>query len=588
MPFESANPPIAALGEDGALTWANWSFLDMFGQDAVGRDVRDVVTDLDPAFFHKALESHAPKRGRFERKQGARPRLYEAHVFFEGSQRGLVIRDETRVVERDLIVRTFTKKLEVVNRRLTASAARMQLILDHATNGFFALDRHGRVLPEMSRCVTDLMGCDPTGRTLDGLLPGQNGEAIAQLVGLALAGTIPEVLLRESLDFDWLVGGRVLRLELELVTDLDEAAVFAVIHDVTEVRKEQRAEAARAEHHALVWAAAHHPEHFAAAATEARNFALELRRLRALAPAELGAPEIQHSLMIMLHTGKAVVGSFGAERLSAALHDLESAAKERVDLELLVEVSDTVESIVRELDSIVSLLHLEQRVDRVGVDVHELRSLADQLADRPGSGAVARRLRALSLIPLSDGVGDLETVARAAARDRGKEVELRWTDDGVRIDRKRLRGLLHVLPHLVRNSVVHGIESPELRVLRSKPAAGSIVVTARVGDRHLRITIEDDGGGVDRRALAAKLRERGLDLPLDTDADVLVALCMPNLSTAQLTDQHAGRGVGLSAVADEVAALDGTLTLESRAELGSKFVVTLPIDADDPIAALAA
>lgn len=588
MPFESANPPIATLSEGGfILTWANWSFLQMFGEDAVGRDVREVVTDVDPSFFEGALQGRGPKRARFERKRGARPRLYEAEIVSEGDQRGLVVRDETRVVERDLIVRSFTKKLELVNRRLTASGRRMQLILDHASNGFFALDGRGRVLPEVSGRVSKLLGCDPVGRTLGEMLPGKNGEAVEQLVRLAIDGAIPEALLRESLDFDWSLHDRTLRLELELVADLGGATIFGVLHDVTALRLDERAEAARIEHQALVWAAAHHPEHFVAALTEAREFAGDLRGLRTIDPIKLAKPEIRRDLMVMLHTIKAAARALGADQVCSKLHELESAVSRQVDSDLLMEVTEAVESLVRSLDSVVSLLHLEQRVDMIAVDSRELHALARQLAPRPGCNAVAQRLRMLALLPFADGAGDLDTIVQVAANDRGKEVELRWAVDGVRVDRARLRGLLQVLPHVVRNAVVHGIESPELRMSREKPVVGTIRLSARIEDGNLCITIEDDGGGVNRRALATKLGEQGLELPLETDADLLAALCVPHVSTAELTDQHAGRGVGLSAVADEVHALGGTLRLESVDSVGSRFVVTLPIDHDDPVAAAA-
>jgi chemosensory pili system protein ChpA (sensor histidine kinase/response regulator) len=126
--------------------------------------------------------------------------------------------------------------------------------------------------------------------------------------------------------------------------------------------------------------------------------------------------------------------------------------------------------------------------------------------------------------------------------------------------------------------VVHGIESPELRRERGKPAAGTVTVRLQREGAEVVIVVEDDGGGLNVAAIRAKARQMGLLRPDQdiTDEEALQLILEPGFSTADRLTQQAGRGVGMDVVATEVKKLGGGLYIESVPGHGARFTIRLP------------
>jgi CheY-like chemotaxis protein len=129
--------------------------------------------------------------------------------------------------------------------------------------------------------------------------------------------------------------------------------------------------------------------------------------------------------------------------------------------------------------------------------------------------------------------------------------------------------------HLVRNAVVHGIESPEERQRSGKPAEGELVLEARSVGSQVIIRIIDDGAGVD----VERVRKKARSLGIEVTEDVLDILTHPGFSTRDSADELSGRGVGLDVVRATVTSLHGTLELDSRRFWGSTFTLRVPIAA---------
>ena len=568
-----------AVLEDGRVVWSNPSFDRLFGP-CQGVPIHEAMAELPETFFEQALAKSGPRVTRLERAKGPRRFVYEVEIVHTPDAVGVIVLDQSRVAERELILGSFGKKLERVNRELEGRSEVMRTLLDHADDGFFGLDHRGRVLPELAAVVPKLIGHDPRGGTLAEMLPGDNGSAVAALLALALDGSIPEALLHESLEYDWKIGGRVLRLELRLLSGTAAARVLGTLRDVTAERREAKATQARAEYQALVTAAVHHPEHFEVARAEVAAFAHGLQH----EPANCGEVQRQQ-LLISVHTVKATTRAYQMDATTTALHELEARLAARDET-----VRDEVLAAVRELDaqfSEVARLLGAQDVGQVSkVDRRALGALSSEVARLEGGASLARGLRALLLQPLQPELAALAAIARGTAGDRAKEVRVEVEAAEIRVDRLRLRSLLAVLPHLVRNAVVHGIELPAARVQAGKSRTGLVRVRASLDEdgAELRLVVEDDGAGVDRERLGALLEARGHERGLRTDADVLAALCLPELSTAEETDVHAGRGVGMSAVANEIAKLGGRLLLSTARGEGTRFTMALPIERADPVA----
>jgi len=198
-------------------------------------------------------------------------------------------------------------------------------------------------------------------------------------------------------------------------------------------------------------------------------------------------------------------------------------------------------------------------------DLNALRRVVErvrgEMADAPaadGSGAVSLR----ALWPL------LSRASATAAAAEGKLVALDLGGGDVVLEGGAGAALRGALLHLVRNAVAHGIETPAARHAAGKPRVGRVLVAASREPQRLRVTVSDDGRGLDRAAIAAAAGGEGR-------AEDLVLRA--GLSTRAAADQLAGRGVGLDAVATAVRELGGELAVESRDGQGCTVRLDIPI-----------
>ncbi|MEO6185302.1 MAG: Hpt domain-containing protein, partial [Steroidobacteraceae bacterium] len=172
----------------------------------------------------------------------------------------------------------------------------------------------------------------------------------------------------------------------------------------------------------------------------------------------------------------------------------------------------------------------------------------------------------------------LSRIVRQAASDTGKQAELLVEGASGELDRQVLERMLPPFEHLLRNAVVHGIESPEQRLAAGKPASGQISLTLRREGAEVIVEVGDDGAGMNIGAIRNKAVALGLirsDQAL-TDEEAMQLILEPGFSTAENLTQAAGRGVGMDVVATEVKKLGGALHMESTPGQGSRFTIRLP------------
>lgn len=225
----------------------------------------------------------------------------------------------------------------------------------------------------------------------------------------------------------------------------------------------------------------------------------------------------------------------------------------------------------------------ESITDVVGVQ----RSLAGQLERLTTSVAEQMRdlrrqqseLQVLRSQPLHSVEARLRHVLRQAAHEVGCEVELVLRHGSVEIERVLLDRLLGPLEHLLRNSVVHGIEPAQQRLLLGKPASGRVMISAAVTGNELQLIVQDDGRGLDLQ----RIRQRAIEVGLlrvgeALDKRALSALIFaPGLSTANQLTALSGRGIGMDAVRAELHALGGQIEVESEAGQGCLFTLRVPM-----------
>ncbi len=182
------------------------------------------------------------------------------------------------------------------------------------------------------------------------------------------------------------------------------------------------------------------------------------------------------------------------------------------------------------------------------------------------------------MVPFQRHVQRLSRLVRQVATDTNKKADLVVVGASGELDRQVLDRMLPPFEHMLRNSVVHGIETPEERVARGKPESGTIRVGLHREGSEMVIILEDDGRGIDVTAVRARARERGLLHAgrVLSDEEALQLILEPGFSTASNITQHAGRGVGMDVVVTEIKKLGGALFTESQPGLGVKFTIRLP------------
>lgn len=207
-----------------------------------------------------------------------------------------------------------------------------------------------------------------------------------------------------------------------------------------------------------------------------------------------------------------------------------------------------------------------------GSELEELLSRLQRLASDLQRTAIETRM-----VPISEVFERMPRAVREAARPLGKDVELRLEGTEIQLDRSIIEELAEPLVHLLRNAVDHGIEPAEARLAAGKPARGKLILRAIRERASVRVEVADDGGGVDRERIAAKLRARGEKPGEMTDEVVLRVLSEAGFSTAERVSDVSGRGVGLDAVAARIRGLGGAMTLQSRDGVGTTFSLRLPV-----------
>jgi chemosensory pili system protein ChpA (sensor histidine kinase/response regulator) len=182
------------------------------------------------------------------------------------------------------------------------------------------------------------------------------------------------------------------------------------------------------------------------------------------------------------------------------------------------------------------------------------------------------------MVPFERHVNRLTRLVRQAADEADKRAELAVEGASGELDRQVLEKMLPPLEHMLRNAIVHGLETPSARQAGGKPAVGRITIRLHREGSEMVIDIADDGRGLDVDAIRRKAYERDMLKPDSkvSDEEIMELILTPGFSTASTVTQSAGRGVGMDVVANEVKKLGGSLRISSVTGQGTNFTVRLP------------
>jgi chemosensory pili system protein ChpA (sensor histidine kinase/response regulator) len=240
-----------------------------------------------------------------------------------------------------------------------------------------------------------------------------------------------------------------------------------------------------------------------------------------------------------------------------------------------------------ELDRYSSIQQFSRALAETASDVASIQSLLESLTQETQNlllqqgrtiTEMQNGLMRTRMVSFQRHVQRLSRIVRQAATDSGKQAELIVEGGSGELDRQVLERMLPPFEHLLRNAVVHGIESTAQRRAAGKPEVGQIQLQLRREGAEVIVEIRDDGAGMNIAAIRSKAIALGLvraDQSL-SDQEAMQLILEPGFSTAENLTQAAGRGVGMDVVATEVKKLGGALHMESTPGRGSSFTVRLP------------
>ena len=195
------------------------------------------------------------------------------------------------------------------------------------------------------------------------------------------------------------------------------------------------------------------------------------------------------------------------------------------------------------------------------------------------AGELQEGVMKIRMVPINQIFSRFPRVVRDLQRDLNKKVNLVIEGEDTELDKTVIDDLLDPVMHCVRNSVDHGIETPEVRAAAGKPEEGTLLLKASNEGNQIIIDIADDGAGINVEKVKQKAISKGLIHPnkIISDQEAYQLIFMPGFSTADKISNVSGRGVGLDVVKTMIEKLNGTVSVTSEAGKGTKFSIRLPL-----------
>jgi chemosensory pili system protein ChpA (sensor histidine kinase/response regulator) len=277
-----------------------------------------------------------------------------------------------------------------------------------------------------------------------------------------------------------------------------------------------------------------------------------------------------------------------ANRLRAQLREIEIQAEAQMQSQVSIAEAQERAFDPLEFDRFTRFQELTRMMaesvnDVATVQQNLLKALGESELALSAQARLTRALQAnlmrIRMVPFASISERLFRVVRQAAKEEERRAVLDIKGGQVEVDRSVLERITGPFEHMLRNSVVHGIEPTAVRIERGKPELGEIRIEVRQEGNEIVLAVQDDGAGLNYERIRAKAVSLGLLDPQanPSDAEVAEFIFHPGFSTATEVTQLAGRGVGMDVVKSEIAALGGRIELASEHGRGTRFTIYLPL-----------
>ena len=201
----------------------------------------------------------------------------------------------------------------------------------------------------------------------------------------------------------------------------------------------------------------------------------------------------------------------------------------------------------------------------------QLQKLTDELQDI---------VMSIRMVPVSATFHKMQRVVRDISKKIGKEADLIILGEETEVDKSIIDNLSDPLMHLIRNSLDHGLETPEERTAKGKTAHGKITLEAQNTGGDVIISVRDDGRGLNRQVILQKAAAKGILTKPEsemTDREVYSLIFMPGFSTKDQATELSGRGVGMDVVRRNIDKIGGTIGVESLPDVGMSITIRIPL-----------
>jgi two-component system chemotaxis sensor kinase CheA len=274
--------------------------------------------------------------------------------------------------------------------------------------------------------------------------------------------------------------------------------------------------------------------------------------------------------------------------VASSVSTVASAPTEKESLDSL---GNTVRVDIKKLDNLMNIVgelvlakaryqQLEVLVDQDSV----LRPVAEEF--KKNNKFTSKKLEDLReailqvrMVPIGNLFSRFPRIVRDLTRTGEKKVNLILRGEDTELDKAVIDEMGETLVHMIRNAVDHGIESMPIRLERSKPTEGTIILNAYQEGSYITVEVEDDGGGINIERLTQKAIERGLIEKEGqlTKSEILSIMMSSGVSTAQAITDISGRGVGMDVVKNTISRLKGMIDFQTALGVGTKFIIKIPL-----------
>ncbi len=267
----------------------------------------------------------------------------------------------------------------------------------------------------------------------------------------------------------------------------------------------------------------------------------------------------------------------GPEKIISALREQKKSGNQQAEHHVKVDTQklDNLVDLTGEL--VIAQAMLRQNISVISENDQQLYRNLNQLAQiTSGLQTTAMSMR---MVPIKVTFQKMVRLVRDLAKNSGKKVALKMSGEDTEIDRNVVEELYQPMVHMIRNSVDHGIETPDEREAAGKPKTGTVFLRAYHQGGKIVVEIKDDGRGLDKERILDKAESSGLvnDRNKLTDSEIYNLIFRPGFSTAKEVTDISGRGVGMDVVKKAIEKLKGHVEIDSSQGKGSTFTISLPL-----------